>query len=861
MITVTINDKEIKLEKPVTILEAARQGGIKIPTLCYFEGLEKFGGCRLCLVEVEKLPKLQTACTVMVTDGMVVRTETEAIIKARRAMLEFLLINHPLDCPYCDKAGECELQDLVAQYGPDAGRFTEGKRQHPESFDDPIIVRNMERCVVCTRCIRMCDGVQGASAITVTGRGSHSFVEPFSGGRYDCEYCGNCLTVCPVGAIMSRLHRHSYRAWFVEKEVETVCGFCGVGCTLTLQMRENTILRAVPEMGVGINRGLLCARGRFGYDLVESNRRLTAPLVRKNGELKPVSWDEALAVVAEKLGEIKEKHGGAAIAGIASARCTNEDNYAFQRFFRESLSSNNIDSASRMFYAPAQAYLEGIFGQGATANILSGISNSDAVVVVGGDPTRINPVLGLQIRSAYRNGAEVISLCDADGLRRFAHRELIARSGAENTLYASLVKALAGAKEMPGRLKNLEEAIGAVKAPADKELEDRACVTAGDVEAVAGMLKEKRNVSVIVGPDVMVNSGLTGLFLVSALVYLLDARIYLLSERPNEQGVIDMGCLPDQLPGGRPLTIGSFREKFEQDMGYAVPEEQGLSLFEMFEAMRKGDIRAAYVMGDNPVFNLPAASAVREALEGLDFLVVQDIFLSETAQLADVVLPAAAWSEREGTYVNLERRIQRLNRAKNALGGMEDWRIITRLSGLMGGAMAFASHDAVWEEITKASHLYGPLSQEDLGTDKALWPYKGEPLRSGETAISVPAREREDTADPCRVYPERSLFHAGSFSRYSPALTSIQPGPLALMAPATAERLGIKDGDRVKISANGRSIELVSKIDRGIHDGTLRVPNVFEGVCVMSLAEYEIEPETKAVLWRLAHIKVEKVSL
>ena len=289
MITVTINDREIKFDKAVTILEAARSGGIKIPTLCFFEGLEKFGGCRLCLVEVEKLPRLQTACTVMVTDGMVVRTETDAIIRARKAMLEFLLINHPLDCPYCDKSGECELQDLVAQYGAEEGRFAEGKRRHPESFDDPIIVRNMERCVTCTRCVRMCDGVQRASAITVTGRGDHSFVEPFSGGRYDCEYCGNCLTVCPVGAIMSRLHRHSYRAWFVEDEIETLCGFCGVGCSMILQMRENTILRAIPRMGMGINKGLLCARGRFGYDIIESNRRLTTPLVRKNGELKAVS--------------------------------------------------------------------------------------------------------------------------------------------------------------------------------------------------------------------------------------------------------------------------------------------------------------------------------------------------------------------------------------------------------------------------------------------------------------------------------------------------------------------------------------------------------------------------------------------
>jgi NADH-quinone oxidoreductase chain G len=860
MITVTINDKEIQLEQPVTILEAAKEGGIKIPTLCYFEGLENFGGCRLCVVEVEKLPKLQTACTVMVTDGMVVRTESEAIIKARRAMLEFLLINHPLDCPYCDKAGECDLQDLVAKYGPESGRFAEGKRQHPESFDDPIIVRNMERCVTCSRCVRMCDGVQGDSAITVTGRGSHSFIEPFSGGRYDCEYCGNCLTVCPVGAIMSRLHRHCYRPWFVEKEVETVCGFCGVGCSMVLQMRENAILRAIPKMDVGINKGLLCAKGRFGYDLVESNKRLTTPLIRKSGELKPASWDEALGLVAEKLGEIKGMNGGGLIAGIGSARCTNEDNYVFQRFFRETLSSNNIDSMSRTFFAPAEGYLEGLFGQGITANIISGISRSDAVIVAGGDPTKINPVLGLQIRLAYRGGAKVISLCDAVGLRRFGTQEIISRKGSENVLYTSLLKALIDKRGLPGNSKSIEDKLAEIKWPSTKDVVKLTGIEQSDIEVAAEELKDVKNVSLIIGPDVLINNGLKGLFLLSAILYVLDARVYLLSERPNEQGVMDMGCLPDTLVGGRPIEISSFREKFAQEMGYEIPEKVGLTLFEMFEAMSKGSIKAAYVMGDNPAFNLPSAGKIKDALSELDFLVVQDVFLSETAEMADVVLPAAAWSEKDGTYVNLERRIQRLNRAKNSMGGPEDWKTIVKIARLMGSKMEYNAVDDIWEEITNASHLYGSLSYEDLDTDKALWPYKGEPLRSGEAHIEIPEDMVEVIGDSSRLYVDRSLFHSGSFSRYSPALNSIQSEPYAMMHPDTARNMSINDGDKIKITTGDRSLELVSKLDKDIRDETIRVPNVFEGVCIMSLVDYSIEPETKSAVWKLTDIKVEKAS-
>lgn len=860
MITVTINDKEIQLEKPVTILQAARSAGIKIPTLCYLDGLEKYGGCRLCLVEVEKLPKLQTSCTVMVTDGMVVKTETEAIIRARRSILEFLLINHPLECPYCDKAGECELQDLVAQYGPETGRFAEGKREHPESFDDPIIVRNMERCVMCTRCVRTCDGRQGAYAITVTGRGGHSFIEPFSGGRYDCEYCGNCLTACPVGAIMSRLHRHSYRSWFVEKDVETVCGYCGVGCSLVLQMRENSILRTIPRFGLGVNNGLLCARGRFGYDVVESKKRLVAPMIRKDGQLQPVSWDEAFRFVTSKLDSVLKESGGKSIAGIASPRCTNEDNYVFQRFFRETLGSNNIDTIARMFYVPAQSYLESIFGQGVTANLINGIENSDAVVVAGGDPSHVNPVLGLHIRAAGRTGAPIITLNHADALKRFVTDSMVPRTGSETILYRALLAVLMEAKGLPGRVTALETALKQVKAPSDKELSGETGIDPSELRKTAEKLKDMKNVSFIVGPDILAYDGLYGLFLVAGLIYMLDARVYLLGQRPNEQGVIDMGCLPDMLPGDRPLAIGSFREKFESEMGYSVPAEEGMTLFEMVDGMESGIIKAAYVMGDNPTFNLPSSQKVRSAISKLDFLVVQDVFLSETAQMAHAVLPAASWSEKDGTFVNLERRIQRLRKAKNSVSGMDDWMILTKLAKLMGSAMDYSAAGEIWEEITRASHLYGSLALEELKTDKAIWPYKGEPLRGTPIEIAVPVATEAKGEGSIRIYPERNMFHSGTLSRYSPALNNIHPEPYAIMGGSTANAFSLADGDKVRVSSSTGVIELKCKIDPTIFDSNIRITNVFEGVCAMSLVDYTIEPNTKAAVFRLPEIKMEKVS-
>jgi NADH-quinone oxidoreductase chain G len=839
MITITINGKDIELDEQVTVLEAARRAEIKIPTLCNHELLEPHGGCRLCVVEVERMPKLQNSCTLLAADGMVVRTESEEISRVRRGMLELLLINHPLDCPYCDKAGECELQDLVDKYGSTVGRYKEEKRKVPESHEDHILARHMGRCVVCTRCVRMCSTVQGASAISIVGRGNRSRMEPFSSRSFNCEYCGNCLSVCPVGAILSRLYIHSFRPWQVDREVETVCSYCGVGCTLSVQIRDNSIKRVIPKFGKGLNNGLLCARGRFGYEYVESKERITTPLVRKNGRLEESSWNEAIELVAKKLKETRDTAGGRAIAGIASPRCTNEDNYVFQKFMRLACGTNNIDSISRTGFAAAQKYLEDLLGQGVTSNIINGLKNADTILVAGGDPTTVNPILGLSIRAAARDGAKVAVIGNAKGLERFTAVRLTPPVFQEAEVLETLLKKVSGVKKPRGEKPSIDKRI--------RELAGHVTGETGEMDEIQQILLDGESVAIVLGTDLVQRSdGHRALFAIAGLAYLLEARLFLLSEKPNEQGLIDMGCIPDMLPGGRPIDVGDFKHKFEDAWKGTIPPETGLTLLEIMKGIQDGSVKALYVCGENPVFNLPGGNSVKENLKSLDCLVVQDIFLTETAELADVVFPALTWTEKEGTYTNLERRVQLLRKAVDSSKGLEDWRILSEISGKMGHPLEYEKAGDIMEEIADVSPLYRDLTYREISAGNSLWPYHGEPLR-GEIGEVPHAEEvkREHRSD-AYLAPEKLLFHSGTLSRRSYALRKIYPEPRLVIGPDQARKIDVNEGDGVTVSTDHGSVDIPVSIDDTIRDARVFLSNNFEQKGVLGLMNYTIDPITKA---------------
>ncbi len=399
MIELTINGKKVSVPPKTTILQAAQQNGIYIPHLCYDRRLTPYGGCRMCLVELEGSPKLLAACSTPVTPDMVIFTETEKLAKARKTVLELLLIHHPLDCPICDKAGECDLQDLAFKYGPSQSRF-KGKRKHgPELLAAPLVERNPNRCILCGLCVRICNEHQGVGAINLIGRGFNTIVSPAFEETLDCEFCGQCIDVCPVGALGSKPYRYRSRVWFMDEQ-RTICPHCGCGCTVALGTREGRIIRSIARDGVGISKGDLCGKGRFGFDFVYSEKRLSTPMIRKGEDLQPCTWEEAFEFISSKLQSIIAKDGAKAVGGIGSQRAGVEDNYMFQKFMREAVGTPNIDSAARFGYARSQAAMKQAFGLDTLPIDFDSPIGKDFILVVESDLTSTHPVFGLNVLRA-----------------------------------------------------------------------------------------------------------------------------------------------------------------------------------------------------------------------------------------------------------------------------------------------------------------------------------------------------------------------------------------------------------------------------------------------------------------------------
>jgi predicted molibdopterin-dependent oxidoreductase YjgC len=411
----------------------------------------------------------------------------------------------------------------------------------------------MERCIACERCVRMCEEMQGVSALTMVGRGETTRMEPFSLESFDCEYCGNCLPACPVGAILSTVQMHNYRPWQMDRETETVCGHCGVGCQLVVQVRDESIARIDSKTSLGINRGLLCSLGRFGYDYVGAEERLTAPLIRKGEELEECTWEDAIAYVADRLTAVKERHGGTAIAGIASPRCTNEENYLFQKFLRVSCGSNNIDSLSRLGFAAAQRVLEDLLGTGISANELSAIDGCDAILVAGGDPTVINPILGLAVRQAGQGGARIGVLGRAAGLDRFSHVSVAPGFPEEPAVLEALLAGVAAERGFsnPRLEKAMEDFLENVQA---------SDIVYEGLSDLLDLLLAAMSPAIVIGPELVQRAdGYGALAALAGLAHCLQARLYLQAEGANDQGLVDVGCLPDRLPGGVPVSDASHR--------------------------------------------------------------------------------------------------------------------------------------------------------------------------------------------------------------------------------------------------------------------------------------------------------------
>jgi NADH-quinone oxidoreductase subunit G len=734
-ITLKIDDRDVTVPPGTLVIEAARRMGIEVPSFCYFPGLSLQAACRMCLVEVEKAPKLQTACTLVATPGMVVRTGTPQVHEARKGMLEFLLANHPLDCPVCDKGGECELQDMVFTYGADKSRFNEEKRHVPEQKWSEAVYYDAPRCILCFRCVRVCDEGMDVKALGVGARGSQSVIIPNGEDHLDCEECGMCIDICPVGALTSGTYRYKTRPWEMTY-VSTVCTHCSNGCKTTLSVRNNEILRANNRDLSGFNKDFLCVKGRFGFDFTTHPERLKLPLVRRNGQLVPSSWEDALAEVARRLSDVRKASGADSIGFIGSNRTTNEENYLLGRVARASIGTNNIDHHRTADYA---SLIAGLGTQAAAAcATMTQLYEADAVLLVGHDPTEQSPLVAWQIRSAIRHRGARLYIINSKSIRL-------------------LRKARGFAEVAKGR----EAAAARWLAGGEAQLD------AGTIERLSTLkasLEKESNVVILFGAE------LTGEAVRDLLKFGYSlpghTRYMALGDYANSRGAADMGQFPDLLPGYTPVADAKAREKFGALWGARLSEKRGMDARGMLAAAAKGQLHALYVVGANPVKTFGVSATGQ--LGKLELLVVQDLFLTETAQLADIVLPAAAAYEKNGTMTNTAGEVQLVRKGGDVMGTRSDFDILRILSfqlaqhGL-GQPIRLRTPEAAFDEIRQSVPGYN-LSMATL--------LLGEAERTSPVA-SANDNAKFDVPVGSIFSSDDTLFTSGSLSPYLTMVRSL----------------------------------------------------------------------------------------
>ncbi|GAC1640978.1 MAG: NADH-quinone oxidoreductase subunit NuoG [Candidatus Acidiferrum sp.] len=731
VVNIKINDRELQVPAGKLIIEVTKGMGTEVPSFCYYPGLSLQAACRMCLVEVEKMPKLQTACTLTAAEGMVIKTDTAQIKQARKGVLEFLLTNHPLDCPVCDKGGECELQDMVFRYGADSSRFVEEKIHRPEEKWSELVYYDAPRCILCFRCVRVCDEGMDVKALGVGMRGANSVIIPNMEDHLECEECGMCIDICPVGALTSGTYRYKTRPWEMEY-VSTICTHCSNGCKTTLSVRNHEILRANNRDMSGINGDFLCVKGRFGFDFTKHPERIKQPLVRKGDKLLPVSWEEAAQTAATKLKAVRDAHGADSIGFIGSNRTSNEENYLFQRLARVTIGTNNVDHHRTADYTGLLTAL----GQNANDSLLTmeQLYKSKAVLLIGNDPTNQNPLVAWQIRSGIRH----------HGLKLFVinSRDIKLKRQAKN-----FVKVAAG------------QEIAAVRYLASGEGQI-AGAAADQLNALKSALSAESDVAIVFGAE------LTGAA-INAVVQLGSTlqgktRYMTLGDYSNSRGAADMGVLPDRLPGYAYLDDSKARETFEHLWGGKISQKAGMNASQMVEAAQNGGLKALYVMGANPLAHFGTLGYGRGKAE---LVIVHEMFLTETAKQADIVFPAASAYEKAGTVTNTSGEIQPLHKAAEVMGARSDFDLLRILSHQLekqglGKAFHYKHAAGVFEEIRKAVPGYdvqvsGLLTGAAEATQMAA-------KKNGHAAYDVPVGLIKPAQD--------SLFTSGTLGRYFQAI-------------------------------------------------------------------------------------------
>jgi len=878
-ITITLDGSEVSGHPGMTILELATEVGIEIPTLCYDSHLSPLGACRVCLVEDESTGRLLASCVTPITAGMVIQTRSQRVLENRRVVVELMLASHPDTCIVCDEGNRCKLRKIATDLGIGLSSLEKIPTYHPVVDLNPFIRRDLSKCIRCGRCIRADREIAVVGAIDYTDRGFESrpatlLDVPLE--RTECNFCGICVSVCPTGALSERKRVSTNTA---SQATRTLCPLCGTGCAIVLEHREPLVLGSRPaEDKNSVNHVSLCVKGHYGLDFVNSEERLTSPLVRREDELVPVGWDEALGFVAGRLTEIKEQGGGRSLGALGASRATNEENYLLQRFVRAALGSNNIDSGARLRGAALFAGIESVLGCGAMSHPISHIREAEEILVVGADPLAVSPIVGQTIKQAVKLEGAHLTLVDP--LPRslnggFADTWIRPVPGSQPSLLAGLLREMlavgtsARAQEALGK-NGLAKIQAGVETFTPERVEDLTGVPARLLKDTASRLSSGNRLAIVPGAGIAREEGAAQSGSLLAIMLLVSGDpgqkgcgLFPVALSLNDQGALDMGACPDRLPGHRDIADPEARAGFEAAWSASLPAEPGMDYISMVEAALAGTLKGLYIVGENPLRDCPSGQKVHEALSGLELLVVQDLFLTETANLAHVVLPSASFAEKEGTFTNLERRVQRFRKAIEPQGeSRSDGAILTDLMGRMGHPVSCSKPSDLLAEINEQVPAYKGITLRRLERERegVFWPCPDEedpgtpilqartpPRVEGDLSLPVLAGAASSPPEefPLWLMTTPTLFHSADGVRTlrSRLLLEAAREVAITMNPFDAGPLGIEDGDTAMVkSAQGAlrtRIAMSERVPRGVVVATSLGEQSPEGLASMEARDLE----------------------
>ena len=882
-IELSIDGKSVMAKDGVSLYDVISMTGKIIPAMCYHYTFDPFGSCGMCLVMQEGKKAPVRSCTAKAAAGMVIRTEGEDLFLARKKAVEKHLSVHPLDCPVCDADGHCELQDMAFQHG--VTNLANAKQKFiPEDTRSPVLDFNMNRCIACAECINVCKDVLMIDALQFMKKGGFNQVVPKGDLALDCEFCGDCLAVCPVGAITNKFSKYLYKPWQMKKTT-TTCNYCGDGCQMYLETKDTEVIRVSSPLSwknkwgdraeTAKGHGGLCVRGRFGFEYLDSQHRLVQPLVREGGRLVEKSWLETMHVLVDRFAEIKRQHGADAIAGLATARCTNEELYLFQKLMRAGFGTNQLDSSARYGHMNFVLASKHAIGIGRTSNDWEDLTKAKAIILIGSNITETNPLTAVRIKEAIRvYKAQVITFDSAiTNMAKLASHPFLIKPGTEGAVIDGLVKAaivydLVDEDAVGKHPRAFDELKSAV---ANLTLEDVSAQTGLTVEAfkeITSIFAESpRSIILCAEGIVRRTNGYQNVLKLMDLAWITGkigrpgCGVNTVTEEPNEQGAVDMGVAPEFLPGQARFDDPSARDRFASAWDASLPSvESGAHLVEILKRCKSGQIKALYVLGENPLATFPASMEVRAALERLELLVVQDPFLTETAKIAHFVLPACTYAEKEGTFTNLEGRVLRIRQAMDSLGeSLPDWHIMTALANAMGCRWEYQSANDIQSEIMKLLPGY-----YNLGQPRKFAPALDQYLSNGYVA-DVKSRYRTtyasvEHARPFALVMGQLLMHSGKLSAQAPGLIKIAPNTGKLrMNIRDMERLGLQDGTKVRLISDRGSLQLAVQPDQSIAPGTCFFPEHFNEPPVKDLMTVSVDATTGVPSFKQIWVSVEPV--